>query len=115
MGKRYLVLVVLLLSLVPTLSAQTVCESNCVVAVGQSFIAFTEHDPEIWNYQLFINGQPSGVNASFMNGFVEFYHPGFSQNTNLVLVIYAQTQTGQIQYTDSLNVSVSRRKIRIRK
>jgi hypothetical protein len=103
-------------TLVP-LSAQTgtVCEqTTCETRVGQSFIAFTEYDPTVWDYRLVVNGQVTALQPRIVNGFVEFTYPGFSGVGTHTLVITAQGAAGGLQYTDSLNVVSVRRKIKIR-
>jgi hypothetical protein len=108
-------LLLALLCVLPV-GAETVCESGCMVAVGEPFVAFAEHDPGVSGYALYVNEQPSGIAPVLANGFVEFHHPGFSTVANVTLVIYAHAGTPtQFQYTDAMSLSVTRRKLKVRR
>jgi hypothetical protein len=114
MKKLMFCLLVMLMLHHPVVAQETVCEAACSVRVGQSFVAFTEHDSTAWDFKLVINGQVSTLVPRFVNGYVEFAHPGFTTTGNFTLVITAQSQAGPVQYTDNFAVSSTRRKIKIR-
>lgn len=119
--RRLLLAVLLAIALVApvTLVAQTggqVCEAaTCEVRVAQPFVAFTERDADAFNYQLFIDGQPSGLPSTEVNGLVEFAHPGFPAIGTHTLAIYAETSAGFGQITDPVTVPVVRRKTKLRR
>jgi hypothetical protein len=118
---KKLILVLMLLAGGATLEAQggqpAVCESSvCEVSVGAPFVAFTEHDPTAFNYTLIVDGQVYQSGATLVNGLVEFSHPGFPVAGNHSVLIRAQTSGGFIvDFTDTVTVSVVKRKLKIRR
>ena len=111
--------VVLVLAIPTILLSQTggqVCEDpTCEVRFAQPFVAFTERDADAFNYQLFIDGQPSGLVPTEINGLVEFAHAGFAAVGTHTLVIHAQTSAGTGPITDAVTLNVVRRKVKIRR
>lgn len=91
------------------------CAVDCLVSVGQPFIAFTESDATVDEYMLFINGQQSLIKPTFVDGYVEFAHPGFSTIGTMSVVIRARDVTTVFDYTNILPISVVKRRIRIQR
>jgi hypothetical protein len=78
-------------------------------------VAYTDLDPAVDGYALLVNGQPSEVVPSLVNGVVEFAHQGFATVGDVSLVVRAQRNGVTFDYTDPFTLSVVRRKIKIRR
>jgi hypothetical protein len=111
---RHLILILVLLVAGPA-AAQNVCEVNCQVRVGQSFIAFTESDANATGYVLYINNV---VRSDFpwlvVNGFVEFdVRSGLSLGSYSFMIGVLRGGAPEVR-TDPNTLTVVRRRVRWR-
>jgi ABC-type oligopeptide transport system substrate-binding subunit len=113
--RRIVCVIGLVLASVSVTAQSTICDADCVVSVGQQFVAFVEADPAITDYGLFANGQSTGIVPSIVNGLVEFAHPGYTETGTVSLVVMARSGGVTFQYSDALSLTVVRRKIKIRR
>lgn len=114
MTRHALVIVVAALLLMGTARAQQpVCEANCVVRVGQPFVAFTEAESGA-SYRLYINNVLQTTPFSLVPPNVEFAFPAGLAAGSYSLVLELVLSSGAVVRTDPLSLTVQRRKAKVR-
>ena len=110
---KYLALALCVCAMATSTGQSASCSSNCLVRVGQPFIVTAVTESDLRDYRLIVNSSVSQVAPVFVGAAVEFVVPnGLATIGTYFVSVEATMTTGQIARTDSVALTVVRRRVK---